>query len=364
MLAGTSLTEARSRARALRPPATALVATSAMSTQFGAAIATRLFPEVGPAGTLTLRLVFAAVALVAVVRPRPRSLLRARRADLAVVLGFGLVLAGMNLSFYEAIDRVPLGVAVTLEFAGPLTLSVVTSRRWVHVVWALLAGAGVFLLAGGDLLGAAHLDAAGVGFALLAGALWAFYILLNKQTGARFDGTSGLAWAMIVAAVIVSPLGAVDAGVRLFRPEILGAGLGVAVLSSALPYSCEMAALRRVTPRAFGILLSMAPALAALAGLVVLGQRLGVAEVAALVLVVAANVGSSWTGATASTSAPAVAALDSVDSVEMGGSPSAGSGVTEAVLDAPLTSDGTPRAAITTPHEDTAPDEAGASRRP
>jgi inner membrane transporter RhtA len=295
MLAETPIAQARARAGAVRPPAAALVAASAISTQFGAAIATRLFPEVGPAGTVTLRLVFAAAALLAVVRPRPRTLRHASRADVVVVVGFGLALAAMNLSFYEAIDRVPLGVAVTLEFAGPLTLSVVTSRRWAHVLWALLAGAGVVLLAGGGLFGADHrLDLSGVGFALLAGAFWGVYILANKATGGRFPGASGLAWAMVVAAAVVTPLGAAEAGPRLLAPGVLGVGLAVAVLSSALPYSCEMAALRRVTPRAFGILLSMAPVLAALAGLVVLGQHLSPLEVSALALVVAANVGSSW----------------------------------------------------------------------
>jgi len=298
MLAETPMTRPRTRTAAYRPPAAALVAASALSLQVGAAIATRLFPEVGPAGTLTLRLVFAAVALVAVVRPRPGALRRARPADLAVVVGFGLTIAAMNLSFYEAIDRVPLGVAVTLEFAGPLALAVAASRRWSHVLWALLAAAGVFLLAGGDLLGTVrHLDAAGVGFALLAGGCWAVYIVANKQTGERFSGTSGLAWAMVAAAVVAVPVGAAEAGSHLFRPAVLAAGVGVAVLSSALPYSFEMAALRRVTPRAFGILLSMAPAIAALVGLVMLGQHLAPSEVAALVLVVAANVGSSWSGA-------------------------------------------------------------------
>lgn len=282
--------------RALRPPAALLVATSAVSTQMGAAVATRLFDQVGPTGTLTLRLVFAAIALIAV-RPRRFRQWRLQRGDLAVVLAFGIALAGMNLSFYEAIDRVPLGVAVTLEFAGPLTLAVVTSRRWLHVLWALLAGAGVLLLAGGALLGAVHdLDPVGVGFSLLAGAFWAGYILANKETGKRFPGTSGLAGAMAVGALVIAPLGFAHAGAALLRPGVLATGLAVAVLSSALPYSCEMAALRAITPRAFGILLSMAPAIAALVGLVVLGQRLSELEIAALVLVVIANTGSSWTG--------------------------------------------------------------------
>ena len=286
---------ARSRASSVRPPAAALVATSAVSTQLGAALATRLFAQVGPLGTLTLRLVFAAAALLVVVRPPVGEIRRtATRRDLALMAVFGLTLAGMNFSFYEAIARVPLGVAVTVEFVGPLTLSIVTSRRSADVLWALLAGVGVFLLASGDLLGTVHgLDMTGVGLALLAGACWAGYIVANKQTGQRFAGTSGLAGAMTIAAAVVAPLGFATAGTRLLRPEVLAVGLAVAVLSSAGPYSLEMAALRRVTPRAFGVLVSMAPAIAALVGLAVLGQRLSGTEVVALALVVAANVGNA-----------------------------------------------------------------------
>ncbi len=291
---------APSRSRLLHPPAIALVATSGISSQCGSAIAARLFAQVGPAGTLTLRLVFATLALLVVVRPRVASVRQVlhprRRTDLAVMVAFGLAIAGMNLAFYEAIARIPLAVAVTVEFVGPLTLSVAGSRRVSHVLWALLAGGGVVLLAAGDLFGAVrHLDIAGIGFALVAGTFWTTYILINKETGKRFSGTSGLAGAMAVAALVVVPLGALDAGARLFRPEVLAIGLAVAVLASALPYSCEMAALRRATPRAFGILLSMAPGLAALAGFVILGQRLGGIEIAALFLVVAANVGNAWT---------------------------------------------------------------------
>jgi inner membrane transporter RhtA len=298
--------------RALRPPAGALVATSAVSTQAGAAIATRLFPQVGPPGALTLRLVFAAAILLVVARPKRAVLAHLRRpADLAVIAGFGLALAGMNLSFYEAISRVPLGVAVTVEFIGPLTLAVVMSRRWPDLVWALLAGCGVFLLASGDLLGTVHhLDMAGVWLALLAGGLWACYILLNRETGQRFAGTFGLAAAMSVGAVVIAPIGIVHAGMHLVRPTVLAVGLAVAVLSSALPYSCELAALRKVTPRAFGILLSMAPAIAALAGFAILGQRLSWIELVALVLVMAANVGSSWLGARNAPLAPDAARGD------------------------------------------------------
>lgn len=282
----------------MRPPAPLLVAASAVSGQCGSAVATRLIGQVGAPGALTLRLVFASAALLVVLRPaalRPSALRRMARRDLRVMVAFGFVLAGMNLSFYEAIARIPLGVAVTVEFIGPLTVSVIGSKRWSHVGWALLAAGGVFLLASGDVLGTVHhLDVAGIGLALLAGACWAGYIVFNKETGKRFPGVSGLAGAMAVAAILVLPVGAVTARGSLLRPEVLGVGVGVAVLSSALPYSLEMAALRRVTPRAFGVLLSMAPAIAALAGLVILGQRLSGVEVAALILVVAANVGSTW----------------------------------------------------------------------
>lgn len=290
---------APSKSFARRMPAPVLVATSAVAAQSGAAIATKLFDEVGPSGTVTVRLVFAALALLAVVRPRRVDVRRlADRRDLLVVVAFGLALAGMSFSFYEALARIPLGVAVTVEFVGPLALSVATSRQWTDLLWALLAGGGVFLLASGNLLGTLHrVDVAGVGLALLAGVFWAAYILANREAGTRFPGTSGLAAAMAVAAVVMLPFGIVHAGTRLLRPAVLAVGLGVGVLSSAIPYSFDVIALRKVTPRAFGILVSMAPAIAALVGLAILDQHLSAVEVLALVLVVAANVGSSWFGA-------------------------------------------------------------------
>ena len=277
------------------PPAPALIAAGAVSVQFGAALATQLFGRVGPVGAVTLRLVFASVALVGVNAARGRRIrsVSGRWPDLGVAVAFGIVLGGMNLSFYEALARIPLGVAVTVEFVGPLLVTIGGSRRLSDLVWAALAGGGVFLLAGGGLLGShQHLDLAGIGLALVAGACWAGYILLNAQTGRRFGGTSGLAIAMSVAAIGVLPFGLVEAGGHLLRPAVLGIGLTVAMLSSVIPYSFEVAALRRVTPRAFGILLSMEPAIAALAGLAVLGQRLSPTEVVALLLVVMANAGS------------------------------------------------------------------------
>jgi inner membrane transporter RhtA len=193
-------------------------------------------------------------------------------------------------------------VAVTVEFAGPLAVTILGSRRRTDLLWTLLAGGGVFLLAGGD---THHLDLVGVGMALVAGTCWAGYIMLSAETGRRFPGPGGLALAMVVSAVVVLPFGVVDAGTRLFHPEILALGLAVAVLSSVVPYSLELIALRRLTPRAFGILLSMDPAVAALAGLIILGQHLATTEVVALVLVVVANAGSSWFDARTGRDGPA-----------------------------------------------------------
>jgi inner membrane transporter RhtA len=291
-----------------QPPAPALIAAGAVSLQLGAAIATHLFSQVGPAGAVTLRMVFGAAAMLVVVRARPSRVARitSHRRDLLVAAAFGVVLAAMNLCFYEALSRIPLAVAVTVEFAGPLAVTIGASRRRTDLVWAVLAGGGVLLLAGGRLFGqSGHLDLAGVGLALLTGVCWAGYILLSAQTGRRFPGSSGLAVAMVVAAVIILPVGVAAAGTRLFRPEVLGLGAVVAVLSSVLPYSFELSALRRVTARAFGILLSMEPAIAALAGLAVLGQSLSGTEVAALVLVAGANAGSSWFDARSGAGRPA-----------------------------------------------------------
>lgn len=279
-----------------RAPAPSLVAAGAVSVQFGAALATGLFDRVGPAGAVTLRVLFAAAVLAVVVRPRPSlvRLLPRRRADLAVVVAFGLVLGGMNLLFYASIARIPLGVAVTVEFVGPLAVTIGGSRRRLDLLWAALVAAGVLLLAGPGLLGGhRHLDPVGVGLALGAGACWAAYILLSTQTGRRFPGSTGLALSMVVAAVALLPVGLATAGARLWHPEVLAVGLAVAVLSSALPYSLELAALRRLTPRAFGILASLDPAVAALAGLLVLGQHLSLTELGALVAVAVANAGSS-----------------------------------------------------------------------
>ncbi|MBO0890147.1 MAG: EamA family transporter, partial [Acidothermales bacterium] len=254
--------------------AVGMVVGGALSVQFGAAFAALLFPLVGPLGAVTIRLVVAAVVLVAVVRPRLRG---HRRGDYAVVVAFGLVLAAMNASIYEAIARLPLGVAVTLEFLGPLGLALATSRRWRDVVWVVSAGGGVVLLEGGAPSG---LDWVGVVFALTAACCWVGYILLSGQTGRRFPRANGLALAMTVGAVAILPLGVLGAGTALVRPATLGLGALVALMSSVVPYTLELFALRRIGPGTFGILMSLDPALAAAAGVLVLGQHPGVWQLA------------------------------------------------------------------------------------
>jgi inner membrane transporter RhtA len=201
-----------------------------------------------------------------------------------------LTLAAMNLSFYEALDRIPLGVAVTLEFLGPLGVAVAGSRRALDLVWVLLAAAGILLLAAPSGSG---LNAGGVTLALIAGACWAAYILLSVRVGRVFPGGHGLALAMVVAGVLVLPVGLADGGSGLLQPEILLAGLGVAVLSSLIPYSLEMEALRRLPPHIFGVLMSLEPAAAAIAGLIILDQVLKANEWAGMVLVIVASAGAT-----------------------------------------------------------------------
>jgi inner membrane transporter RhtA len=282
-----------------RSPAVGLIGLDALTVQFGAAFATRLFGRVGPAGAVTLRLVVAALVLLAGLRLLPggrggrRLRRRDGRADWAVAVAFGLVMGAMNLCFYESIARIPLGVAVTIEFSGPLCLALASSRHWLDGLWALAAGSGVALLA----TGIGHrLDVVGVMFALIAGAFWVGYIILSQETGARFESLTGLAWAMAVSAVAIFPFGVAAAGTTLVRPSVLGLGIAVGIMSSVIPYSLELIALRRVTRRAFGVMMSLDPALATAAGWIVLGQHLDLREWIALLLVVAANLGNSVLG--------------------------------------------------------------------
>lgn len=245
-----------------------------------------LFPQTGAVGMVALRLGFSAVILLAVFRPR---LLGRTAADWRTALAFGLVLAVMNVLFYLSLTRLPLGAAVTIEYLGPLVLSVVVSRRASAWLWAVLALAGVAILGRG---GFDHLDPIGVLFALGAGTMWVGYILLSARTGRRFDRLDGLAIAMAVGAILVIPFGVTTAGPDLFHPLVLLLGLAVAILSSAVPYGLELLALRRLPAATFSILLSIAPALAALAGLVILQQPLTILDAVAILLVVVASMGA------------------------------------------------------------------------
>jgi inner membrane transporter RhtA len=220
-------------------------------------------------------------------------------ADAGVAVAFGITLAVMNFSIYQAFARLPLGIAVTVEFLGPLAVAVAASRRWMDVAWVVLAGLGVALLARGGPAGspahpAAGLSTAGLLFALTAAAAWAGYILLSAATGRRFPGSSGLAVAMGVAALAVTPAGVAAGGRALLRPGVLGTGVAIGLLSSIIPYSLELEALRRIPARVFGIWMSLEPAIAALVGLVMLGQSLGVRDWAAIGCVTVASAGAAW----------------------------------------------------------------------
>ncbi len=266
-------------------PPTALVLLGIVSVQVGAAVAKQLFTVAGAAGTVTLRLVVAALVLVVIWRPS----VRIDRRTLLVIVTYGVVLAAMNLCFYAALARIPLGAAVTIEFLGPLAVSVAGSRRWLDGLWVLLAGTGVVLLTrvqGG-------LALSGVLFALAAGALWAAYILVTAKLGSQTSDGKGLALAMVVGAVIALPFGITSAGAAMLDPVVLAAGFAVALMSSVIPYSLELEALRRIPPRVFGILMSMEPAVAALAGLVLLGEQLKPAQWVAVCCVVIASVGAT-----------------------------------------------------------------------
>jgi len=263
-----------------------LVLAGGISVQFGGALAVTLMPRAGAPGVVTLRLLAAGVVLLLVCRPRLRG---HSRADWGTVVAFGIAMGAMNGLFYEAVARIPLGPAVTLEVLGPLSLSVLTSRRAINALWAGLALLGVFLLSGG---GFSSLDPTGVGFALGAGAMWAIYILFSARTGRRFPQADGLALAMAIAALLFLPIGITAAGTRLLNPTTVALGSAVALLSSVLPYTLELLALRRLPASTFAILMSLEPAIAATAGFLILGQSLSLTEAAAITLVIAASIGA------------------------------------------------------------------------
>ena len=256
-----------------------------VSVQVGSALAKHLFDEVGSFGTVALRLFFAAAVLMLFWRPS----LRMDRRMWTVVLAYGAVLGLMNLCFYSALARLPLGIAVTIEFLGPLAVALAGSRRWLDAFWAVLAACGVVLLTEGG----GELDPVGVLFALAAGACWGLYILVGAALGRHTTEGNGLALGMAVAAVMAVPFGVADSGAALIQPWVLIAGLGVALLSSVIPYSLDLEALRRMPPRVFGILMSLEPAMAALIGFILLQESLHWSQWIAVLCVVAASAGAT-----------------------------------------------------------------------
>jgi inner membrane transporter RhtA len=293
-------------------PASALVFAGIISVQFGAGLAARMFAQLGPAGVTGLRLWWSAL-IVAVFGGRATA--RALRAvmadrawrDLAIAVAFGIVLGIMNFSIYQSFARIPLGIAVTIEFLGPLAVAVASSRRWLDILWVAMAATGVLLLTEGKLgstgpvapagpvLGLST-QAAGIAFGLVAAACWAAYILLSRATGRRFSGSSGLVIAMVVAAVITTAPAIATAGPALVHPSLIAEGLAVGLLSSVIPYRLELEALRRVRAGVFGIWMSLEPAVAALVGLLVLSETLLARQWVAIAFVIVACAGASRAG--------------------------------------------------------------------
>jgi inner membrane transporter RhtA len=263
-----------------------LVLAGIASVQLGAAVAKHLFGQVEPTAMVWLRLVTSSVVLLAWARPALRG---RSRADWLTVVAFGVTLGAMNWSIYQAFARIPLGLAVTFEFAGPLVLAVVMSRRARDLAWVGLAAVGVALLG----LEKTELDLAGVAFALAAGGAWAAYILLSAQTGRRWAGLDGLAMASVVATVMLTPVAVPSGGSDLVDPQILLLGAAVGLLSSVVPYSAELMALRTIRPGVFSILMSLEPAAAALAGIVVLQEFLTLVQWVAVGAVMVASVGAT-----------------------------------------------------------------------
>lgn len=274
-------------------PAQGLALLAIFSVQMGSSVGKGLFHEVGPLGTTFLRLSFAALLFCLLWHPRLRGLTRRQWID---ILLFGLSIAGMNGAFYAAISRVPLGIAVTLEFVGPLGLALVQSRRLKDLIWALLALLGIVLLA--PVGHTSGIDLLGAGFAVLAGIGWAAYILLSGRVGRTFRGGSGLALAVVVSALFIAPFGIAQGGSVLLQPSVLLIGLAVAILSSVIPFSLEFEALRRLPSRVFGVLMSIEPAVASLIGFLILHEAIELRGLIAIAFVIVASAGASLDGST------------------------------------------------------------------
>lgn len=265
-----------------------LLSLSMVSIHSGAAIAKSLFAQTSPFGIASLRLGLGTVVLLALVRPRWRH---HHWTDYRLLGLLGLSMGVMNTLLYHAIAYIPIGVAVTLEFIGPLGVAFAHSRRRLDILWVILAATGVVLLAP---IGDVSLQPIGIILALLAGGCWAAYIVLSAQASRVFPGSDGVALAITVGAIAILPFGIAMEGTTLLSPQVLLLGLAVAVLSSALPYSLEMAALRQLPVQVFGILMSLEPAVASGIGLLILGERLSLRMVVAIALVSIASAGSAF----------------------------------------------------------------------
>ncbi|WP_343623938.1 DMT family transporter [Flavobacterium lindanitolerans] len=277
------------RFRNINIPPIPAVLLAIISVQSGAAIAKTLFPSIGAAGTASLRIGISALILMAVYRPK---LTKLTKEQWKFVIPYGLCLGAMNLVFYFAIERIPIGLAVTLEFIGPLMVAVLGSKRVVDFLWVLLAAAGIVLIApwttnGVDILGAA--------LATLAGAFWAAYIVLGGKISQKMDGNEAVATGMLLAACLVVPFGIFGGGLEGLTPKFLGMGIALALLSSAIPFTLEMKALGRLPARTFSILMSLEPAAAAICAFIFLQEYLSFNEILAVVFVVAASAGSTIT---------------------------------------------------------------------
>lgn len=262
--------------------------------QTGAALAKGLFPAVGASGAAALRLALAAIMLLAVWRPWR---MRVSRREVRVIVIYGLALGWMNFFFYLSLRSIPLGIAVALEFTGPLGLAMASSRRAIDFLWILMAALGLLALLPLG-LGSKPLDVQGVGCALAAGLCWALYIFFGRKAGAAHGGQT-TALGMVIGAIVIVPFGAAQAGWQLFSPAILPTALAVALLSSALPYSLEMLAMPLLPTRTVGVLMSLDPAFGALSGLCFLGEHLSWIQWAAIASIMAASAGSAATSRTA-----------------------------------------------------------------
>jgi inner membrane transporter RhtA len=265
-----------------------LVLVGILSVQFGAAVSKDQFGEIPPVGMVFLRLTTSSLILLALFRPRLRG---HSLADWRPVVALGFALGAMNWSFYESFSRIPLGAAVTIEFAGPLLVAAVGSRRPRDLVWVGLAALGIGLFGAGP----TKIDAVGFGLALFAGGCWALYIVATAATGRRWAGVEGLAISSTIATLAIAPFAVAEAGDRLLEPRLLMLGALVGLLSSVIPYSLEMVALRTMPPRVFGILMSLEPAAAAIVAALLLSEWLTPLQVLAVACVTAASVGAART---------------------------------------------------------------------